>query len=548
MAIAPVNKFLNIAVPVAPGVQKLYEVPTGTTSLLLYAQVSNVGVGTYPKVTFWQRRESRSTGNTRDVRIIKEVEIPPNDAVILVDGRMVLEKTPLVVDSVYVKGHQERVGIITGVDYDEPTGIATVMCNDTHRLNAGEPITMGGIYFTCGKFYTPGNSTTYDPTTGLLVLDIGAHSLLVGETIKIKDNAMKFTCLQDGGATQHEYPRSTDPVSGNNLSITAVTATTITVQVLSTVPSTNTTAHTFVPDSGVANSISDNAYTGITTNIFPDPQQGYEVDSIIDQVGTSKTFTTYLGSASGNVHNYEPAVHTFVRGQLNAVELVNTTSSNHTSQSLLSPTTGTSYNPNDGLLTVTTTGAHGLTTNDVVKIADESLTFECDKDSRATQHLYPRSTDPISNKWIPVTVVSANTFTVKVLDVVPSIGDTSTHYYMDGSANSITKSGSRFNVYGSTYDPKSGEVVLKIGANDLQNGDTIRIADNSLTYTCTMDLNNSEHTYPRVTDPASGSILTIAVAVTNESIRVNVGKSYSGGFVAPLQMELSASILENSNV
>ena len=119
---------------------------------------------------------------------------------------------------------------------------------------------------------------------------------------------------------------------------------------------------------------------------------------------------------------------------------------------------------------------------------------------------------------------------------------------MDGSANSITKSGSRFNVYGSTYDPKSGEVVLKIGANDLQNGDTIKIADNSLTYTCTMDLNNSEHTYPRVTDPASGSILTIAVAVTNESIRVNVGKSYSGGFVAPLQMELSASILENSNV
>ena len=31
MAIAPVNKFLTVAVPVAPGEQKLYEVPTGTT-------------------------------------------------------------------------------------------------------------------------------------------------------------------------------------------------------------------------------------------------------------------------------------------------------------------------------------------------------------------------------------------------------------------------------------------------------------------------------------------------------------------------------------
>ena len=43
-------------VPVAPGEQKLYEVPTGTSALVLYAQVANVGVGTYPTVTFIQRR------------------------------------------------------------------------------------------------------------------------------------------------------------------------------------------------------------------------------------------------------------------------------------------------------------------------------------------------------------------------------------------------------------------------------------------------------------------------------------------------------------
>ena len=90
MAIAPVNKFINIAVPVAPGVQKLYEVPTGTSALLLYAQVSNVAVGTtYPTTTFWQRRTQRSTGSTRDVRVIKEAEIPPQDALIMVDGRIV---------------------------------------------------------------------------------------------------------------------------------------------------------------------------------------------------------------------------------------------------------------------------------------------------------------------------------------------------------------------------------------------------------------------------------------------------------------------------
>ena len=51
MAIAPGNKFVTIAVPVAPGLQKLYEVPTGTSALLLYTQVANVGIGTtYPTV------------------------------------------------------------------------------------------------------------------------------------------------------------------------------------------------------------------------------------------------------------------------------------------------------------------------------------------------------------------------------------------------------------------------------------------------------------------------------------------------------------------
>ena len=170
---------------------------------LLYAQVANVGVGTYPLVTFWQKRLSRSTGNDRDIRVMKEVEIPPNDAVILVDGRMVLEKTAITADSLYVRGHQENVGIITGVDYDEPTGIATVMCKGLHNFNAGDPITMGGIYFTCGSTYTPGNNTTYDGSTGLLVLDLGTHTLQVGEYLKIKEQHKNLKC--DHEILQRKY-------------------------------------------------------------------------------------------------------------------------------------------------------------------------------------------------------------------------------------------------------------------------------------------------------------------------------------------------------
>ena len=73
MAVAPLNKFLTIAVPVAPGEQTIYTAPTGTSAILLYAQVSNVGIGqSYPTVTFTHRRTSvatRTAGNVRNNRI-----------------------------------------------------------------------------------------------------------------------------------------------------------------------------------------------------------------------------------------------------------------------------------------------------------------------------------------------------------------------------------------------------------------------------------------------------------------------------------------------
>ncbi len=342
MAIAPVNKFVSIAVPVAPGLQKLYEVPTGTSALLLYTQVSNVGIGTtYPTVSFIQKRTSRSTGNTRDIRVIKDAEIPPNDAVILIDGRLVLEKTPLILDQIYVRGTQEGVGIIQNVDYDEPSGIATITTKEAHNLNVTDPVTLSGIAFTC---------------------------------------------------------------SGS---------------------------------------------TGITTTIFPDPQQSYTVDTLIGNVGVSKTFSAVVGSSKGYPHFYNSAIHYFERARDNAVTVVNSQDGN--------PSNGTKFN----VINAVYNGGPGTKTIHGVLLAQ-------------------------------------------------------------------------------------GEIVLTLSTNhNLQNNDTISIADNSIIFTCTMDNRATEHAYPRSTDPASGQTLTISTVGLN-GIRVNVGASLSGGFFAPLQMELIASILENS--
>jgi hypothetical protein len=199
MAVAPLNKFITIAVPVAPGEQTIYTTPVGVSAILLYAQVSNVGINTYPTVTFTHRRTSRGTrtfGNTRNNRLIKDVEIPPNDAVVIIDGRLVLERTALISDSIVISGSQTGIVTITNCVYDNRTGITTITTLTPHNFDTDDQVTMSGLEFTCGTV------------------------------------------------------------------------------------------------------------SGITTTIFPAPQQSFTIDNIIGNVGTSKTFITNSGIAIGIAHTY----------------------------------------------------------------------------------------------------------------------------------------------------------------------------------------------------------------------------------------------------
>jgi hypothetical protein len=163
MAVAPVNKFITIAVPVAPGEQTIYSTPTGVSSIILYAQVSNVAAATtYPSVTFTHRRKSNKTGNVRNIRVIKESEIPPNDNLIIIDGRLVLERTALISDSVVIQGRQSGIVSVTNCLYNNNTGVTTVTTSTPHNFSAGDEITMSGLAFTCSA--STGITTTIYPS------------------------------------------------------------------------------------------------------------------------------------------------------------------------------------------------------------------------------------------------------------------------------------------------------------------------------------------------------------------------------------------------
>jgi len=153
MAVAPLNRFLTKAVPVAPGQQLVYEAPAGTSAIVLYASIANVGAGTtYPKATFTHRRTStatRTVGNVRETDLIKEVEIPPNDSLIVIDGRLVLERTSSVKDSVLVNGIQSGITTVYDAQYNNTTGLTTITTYTAHGFSVGDDITLAGLAFTC---------------------------------------------------------------------------------------------------------------------------------------------------------------------------------------------------------------------------------------------------------------------------------------------------------------------------------------------------------------------------------------------------------------
>ena len=96
--------------------------------------------------------------------------------------------------------------------------------------------------------------------------------------------------------------------------------------------------------------------------------------------------------------------------------------------------TGATYDAATGEMVVTS-ASHGLISGDKVRVADDALTFSCSSDGNATNHTYPRATDPARGKYLSVTVSDANTFSVNV-GASPS-GQQYTHTFVSAANNAL---------------------------------------------------------------------------------------------------------------
>jgi len=89
VAAAAVNTFKTVTKVVGVTTQSIYDAPVGFVAVFLLAQCSNVGSSTQ-NISFYHNRNVSGVG-TVTTEIVKNFQIPANDTVNLLPGKLVLE-------------------------------------------------------------------------------------------------------------------------------------------------------------------------------------------------------------------------------------------------------------------------------------------------------------------------------------------------------------------------------------------------------------------------------------------------------------------------
>ncbi len=352
---------------------------------------------------------------------------------------------------------------ISNVGYSSVTGVTTVTTLLPHGLSQGDDITLSGIAFTC-DYSSPKTITgvAYSAASGIMtVTTSGAHGYSVDKDVIFTGIGM--TCDIDAGVTTHYYPRGRDLAYDNAISIASTTATTITVDI----------------GLGSKNDQYEHRFVSAATSAI---------------TAGGDYAHRYEGSTRGCVITGGDYAHTFVDVAAGAVTV--------SGGSSMTPTWA-SYDPVTGNFVIEKAD-HGLTTEDSVTITDDSFQFTCEMDDNGTEKSYPRSTDPISGEAKDIIAYTQNTFTINV------------------GVSTIV----RRDIVGASYTGSTGELILDMGTTDhgLTTHHSVKIASDSLTFSCAMDDYETLHTYPRSTDPYYDTAISIASTTAN-TITLNVGTS-----------------------
>ena len=419
----------------------------------------------------------------------------------------------------------------------------------------------------------------YDPVTGVMEITTAGLGMQNGDKVMIADASLTLSCARDNNASNHPYPRATDPVSGQWLTIGNVQNLNVAGNDFQTFDVTvgiseDISQHTFVSSvagglkkqngditinvgsSPIVNyNVSNANYTPSTGNLVLDIGQHDLIEGTSIKLANESIIFTCAADSDQTQHAYpratgqggatadDPAYNT-------AVTIVDVGETAH------QPEIGTAYNPITGLLTIKLTN-HSFSDGDRVKFEADALTFTCLKDNNGTPHTYPRVTDPVVGRWLPISNVETNTFTVQVgtsyntsthtftgaapggmkrqtglISVNVGISsDQSAHTFVTANSGAVITGGSYLHTFSSavadavqTGGGYAHEWVSATPSGIVKAGDSVKIGANTINFTCGFDSNQSVHSYPRTSDPAYNSLLPI-VSTTATKITVDIGIS-----------------------
>jgi hypothetical protein len=344
-------------------------------------------------------------------------------------------------DVLYVPGLIANSGIttisVTNLVYDHITGISTITTASDHGFAPDDYVKLSGVIMDCDSWAGIGTYSIidfqYDKESGITTITTDVdHYIPVGDYVKLRD--IELSC--------------------NNL------------------------------------------HSGITSTIFPYPAgtntygDAYPQSSQNTLQGTYDVFRT-IGGTSANKIVFDAGISTITHSYTPGAFL----------QQIVP--TDANYDTATGEFTIVSV-AHTVTTGQRVKLETEGFVFTCTMDGNATEHSLPESDQYAAGRHLPVVGVTTDSFTVNV-------GTSGTNLY--------------FTPTNVTYDTSDGDLVLTIGTHSLTVGEGIKIVPNSLSFTCTMDGNQSTKTYPRTgIDPYASRSIPIK-SVTNTTITLNVGAS-----------------------
>jgi len=387
-----------------------------------------------------------------------------------------------------------------------------------------------------GAKYTP-TKTTYDPVTGRMVITIGTHDLTVGRYVNLAKESFTFTCSSDNFKTEISHPRASEKAYLAALPIIETSANTITVNPGLTAANYE---HRFVSAKADAVSVigeqitfSDNvAISADKRNARKQLQANREFiqDHMMDWVDQEFYFYDSKKCHRDTEEYILPAVQR---------DMILGTNYN-------SIQTGAAYRTKSGEVSVTDQLTQTVGSVNYLKSETAALITNTIAEDRANQ-AFDEMTRLLNNngkKYTPSNAVYAPASGTTVLTIGShdfNIGD---NVYiepnsltftcaLDSNVTEHTYPTTQFINYtptAATYVPETGEFSVTIGTNALKAGDLVEFKPSSLVFTCTLDGNVTNHPAPESHHPFYKKQIVID-SVDGTTINMNVGSVVDGGGV-----------------